>query len=106
GGGGCEGRPGRPAEADRPLRRAQVVDLATLYNENGAGCHGADGKLGAARPLNDPIYLTAAGVGRLRDVTAAGVDGSLMPGFAVAAGGMLTAEQIDIVVNGMRAHWC
>ena len=101
----CDALPGKPTEADRPLRPAQVVDFATLYNENCAGCHGADGKLGAARPLNDPIYLTAAGVGRLRDVTAAGVDGSLMPGFAVAAGGMLTAEQIDIVVNGMLSHW-
>lgn len=101
----CDALPGKPTEADRPLRPAQVVDFATLYNENCAGCHGADGTLGAARPLNDAVYLAAAGAGRLRDVTAAGVSGSLMPGFAAAAGGMLTDEQIDIVVNGMLSRW-
>ena len=35
----------------------QVVDFATLYGQNCAGCHGADGKLGPAPPLNDPLFL-------------------------------------------------
>jgi mono/diheme cytochrome c family protein len=101
----CDSLPGKPTEADRPLRPAQVVDFDTLYGANCSGCHGADGKLGAARPLNDPVYLAIAGADRLRQVTAAGVPDSLMPGFAGSAGGMLTDEQIDLIVRGMVSRW-
>ena len=45
----CDALPGKPTEAERPLRPSQVTDFATLYGENCAGCHGADGTLGAAR---------------------------------------------------------
>jgi mono/diheme cytochrome c family protein len=101
----CDALPGKPTEAERPLRPAQVVDFKELYTENCAGCHGADGRLGAARPLNDAVYLQAAGHDRLRQVTADGVPDSLMPGFAVNAGGPLTDQQIDIVANGMLSNW-
>ena len=53
----CDALPGKPTEAERPLRPAQVVDFNTLYGTNCAGCHGDNGTLGAARPLNDAIYL-------------------------------------------------
>lgn len=101
----CDGLPGRPTEAERPLRPAEVVDFATLYGTNCAGCHGADGRLGPARPLNDVVYLGAVGPERLRRITADGVPGSLMPGFGPAAGGNLTEQQIEIVVSGMIARW-
>jgi mono/diheme cytochrome c family protein len=89
----------------RPLRPEQVVDFDQLYGENCAGCHGADGQFGAARPLNDPVYLALAGAPRLEQVTAAGVPDSLMPGFGTAAGGVLTDQQIAIIVNGMLTRW-
>jgi len=101
----CDTMPGRPTEADRPLRPAQVVSFAQLYGENCAGCHGADGTRGAARPLNDPVYLALAGVDRLQWVTTYGVPDSLMPGFGPPAGGTLTKEQIDIIVREMQARW-
>lgn len=101
----CDALPGKPTEADRPLRPEQVVDFATLYGENCAGCHGADGKLAAARPLNDPLYLAVAGADRLRQITAGGVAGSLMPGFAISAGGTLTDQQIEILATQMVARW-
>ena len=102
---GCDTLPGRPSASDRPLRPAQVVDFEQLFGDNCSGCHGAQGRLGAARPLNDPVYLTIAGIDRMRQVTAAGVPGSLMPGFATAAGGTLTDQQIDIIVRGMVSRW-
>lgn len=101
----CDSLPGKPTPDERPLRPEQVVDFDQLYGENCAGCHGAEGKLGAARPLNDPVYLALAGATRLEQVTAAGVPGSLMPGFGAATGGSLTDQQIDIIVDGMLTRW-
>ena len=43
---GCDRLPGRPRRADRPLRPSQVMDFATLYGENCAGCHGTEGRPG------------------------------------------------------------
>jgi mono/diheme cytochrome c family protein len=82
-----------------------VVDFDQLYGENCSGCHGANGTLAAARPLNDPVYLALSGSDRLRAVTADGVPNSLMPGFSTAAGGTLTDQQISIVVGGMLSRW-
>jgi len=101
----CDSLPGKPTEADRPLRPGQVVDFATLYGQNCSGCHGKDGLLGAARPLNDPVYLTIAGRERMVQATANGVPGTTMPGFAASAGGMLADDQIGIIVDGMISTW-
>jgi mono/diheme cytochrome c family protein len=51
---GCERLPGRPDEAERYRRPAEVRDFETLYAEQCSGCHGADGRLGPTRPLADP----------------------------------------------------
>lgn len=55
--------------------------------------------------LADPIYLTIADDSVLRRVTANGVPGTSMPAFAKSAGGMLTDQQIDVLVLGMRERW-
>jgi cytochrome c oxidase cbb3-type subunit III len=102
---GCPPLPGKPAEKDRWSPPSQVTDFRQLYARNCAGCHGADGRLGAARPLNDPLYLAFAGADALRRVTANGVSGAAMPGFAQSAGGILTDRQIDLLVEGMSAQW-
>jgi mono/diheme cytochrome c family protein len=101
----CDAVPGKPTEAERPLRPAQVTDFDALYAANCAGCHGADGTRGAARPMNDPVYLALAGVERLRRITAEGVAGTPMPGFAASAGGMLTDQQVEILASGMVSRW-
>ena len=101
----CDSLPGKPTPDERPLRPEQVVDFDQLYGANCAGCHGAQGQLGAARPLNDPVYLALTGAARLAQVTAAGVPDSLMPGFGTAAGGSLTDQQVDIIVNSMLTRW-
>ena len=99
---GCDALPGRPHPA-APTAPAALFDRA--YGRNCAGCHGADGKLGAARSLNDPVYLAILGEERLRAIVADGVAGTSMPAFTVSAGGPLTDAQIDALATGMIARW-
>ncbi len=101
----CDALPGKPTAADRPLRASEVVSFEQLYGDNCAGCHGADGQHGGARPLNDPLYLAWLGQPALERIIAAGVPGSLMPGFAASAGGMLTEAQVQAIASGIHARW-
>ncbi|MGO9494943.1 MAG: c-type cytochrome, partial [Terracidiphilus sp.] len=51
---GCEHSPGYPpAPIARP---SQVTDFATLYSQNCAACHGANGQNGPALDLGNPEY--------------------------------------------------
>jgi mono/diheme cytochrome c family protein len=96
---------------DQRLQDAVVVapdairDFNVLYGVNCAGCHGADGKGGAARGLADPIFLQIANEATIRHVTSGGVPGTAMPAFAKTAGGALNDQQIDAIVRGMRLRW-
>jgi mono/diheme cytochrome c family protein len=102
---GCDAMPGRPRPADQPTLPSQVMGFAELYGQFCAGCHGADGRLGAARPLNDPIYLALVPPDRLRQIIAQGVPGTAMPGFAAAAGGPLTGAQVDALIHEILQRW-
>jgi cytochrome c oxidase cbb3-type subunit III len=102
---GCDSLPGRPTKADYPLRPSDVTDFSALYGENCAGCHGADGKFGAAIALNNPVYLTIVDDAAMRRVIADGVAGTAMPPFARSSGGSLTDRQIDLIVSGIRTSW-
>lgn len=101
----CESMPGRPLEEDRPIRPKDVTSFDVLWATNCAGCHGADGKFGAARALNDPLYLAWASDQDLRLVIQQGVDHTLMPAFSEGHGGSLTDKQVDIIVDEMRHRW-
>ncbi len=103
--GGCDRLSGRPTQADLPLRPTSVTDFATLYSENCAGCHGADGKSGAAIAMNNPVYLALIDDAAMRRVIAGGVPSTAMPPFAQSAGGSLTDHQIDLVIAGIRKSW-
>ncbi len=81
------------------------MSFAALYGGNCAGCHGADGRLGASRPLNDPVYLALVPRERLREVIARGVPGTSQPAFAPGSGGTLTDAQIDALVRGLAETW-
>jgi mono/diheme cytochrome c family protein len=81
------------------------MEFGTLYAENCAGCHGAEGRGGAAIALNDPVYLAIADKEAMRKVIATGVRGTSMPAFAQSAGGMLTDKQIDVITNEIRSRW-
>ena len=104
---GCDSASGKPKPglAAEQVRPDQVSDFETLYGQNCASCHGDHGRNGAALSLANPVYLAFAGPQNLQRVTAAGVPGTMMPGFAKSAGGMLTDQQINLIVQGMIQNW-
>jgi mono/diheme cytochrome c family protein len=83
----------------------QVTNFGTLYKDNCAGCHGQNGRQGAARPLNDGLYLALIGKERLGHVIANGVPGTTMPPFAEDQGGTLTDRQITVLTDEMQKKW-
>jgi len=99
---GCDRLPGRPGAREEVVRPEQVLDFNTLYKENCSGCHGADGKGGASIALRNPVFLAIADDATIQNIAAAGVAGTQMTPFAQSKGGMLTDQQIDVLVKGIR----
>jgi cytochrome c oxidase cbb3-type subunit III len=95
--------PGRPAVDSQVIPPGKILDFRYLYASNCAGCHGPDGKGGLAIGLANPVYLAIADDAAIRRVTAGGVPGTAMPAFAQPSGGMLTGDQINVIVGGIRA---
>jgi mono/diheme cytochrome c family protein len=83
----------------------EISDFAVLFRTNCAGCHGAEGRGGAALALADPVYLAIADDTVLTAAIRGGVSGSLMPAFAQSAGGPLTDQQVTALVRGIRSRW-
>jgi cytochrome c oxidase cbb3-type subunit 3 len=101
---GCD-LPGRPQPGPEVPRPETVTSFDRLYGENCAGCHGKDGDNGSATNLANPEYQALIDDASLRDVIANGEKGTLMPGFGPSTGGPLTEQQIDAIVQGIRARW-
>lgn len=102
--GGCD-LPGTPKPADRPISPREVTDFALLFQRNCTGCHGADGRLGPAPPLNDQLFLAIVPDDVLLKTVREGRRGTSMPGFAPQAGGTLTDEQVRILAAGIKNRW-
>jgi mono/diheme cytochrome c family protein len=102
---GCGSFHGKPRPGSETLAPDEILDFETLYSENCAGCHGSQGRGGAAIALADPVYLAVADDVVIRKVVANGMHGTAMPAFARNAGGMLTDKQIDVITSGMRSRW-
>jgi cytochrome c oxidase cbb3-type subunit III len=83
----------------------KVRDFEQLYGANCAGCHGADGRGGAALGLANPAYLAIASDDVIRRAITDGIPNTPMPAFARRAGGMLTDVQVEAIVTGMRTRW-
>ena len=96
---------GQPAKSSEVVAPREISDFAALYAENCAGCHGPEGRGGAAIALANPVYLAIADDSALRNVITNGVRGTSMPPFAESAGGLLTAKQIDTIVQNIRSRW-
>lgn len=101
---GCD-LPGRPKPGPEVSRPEAVLTFDALYDQNCAGCHGANGQNGAATNLANPEYQALIDDESLRDVIAKGEKGTLMPAFNTRNGGSLTSEQIEVILRGMRARW-
>jgi cytochrome c oxidase cbb3-type subunit 3 len=102
---GCGSPHGEPAKESETLAPNAVLEFSTLYRENCAGCHGTEGRGGAAIALANPVYLAIADDAAIRTVITKGVPGTAMPAFAQSAGGMLTDAQIDIITTQIRSRW-
>jgi cytochrome c oxidase cbb3-type subunit III len=102
---GCGAPHGQPNKGSEVLAPNEVLAFGTLYAENCAGCHGADGRRGAAIALGNPVYLAIANDAAIRKVIVNGVPGTAMPAFAESAGGMLTDAQIDVITKEIRSRW-
>jgi cytochrome c oxidase cbb3-type subunit III len=102
---GCGAPHGQPNKGSEVLAPNEVLEFGTLYAENCAGCHGAEGRGGAAIALANPVYLAIADDAAIRKVIANGVRGTAMPAFAESAGGMLTDAQIDVITKEIRSRW-
>jgi mono/diheme cytochrome c family protein len=79
-----------------------VLSFEALFGRNCAGCHGPNGRGGAAIPLGDPAYLAIADDENIRLAIEEGVSGTPMAAWSRSEGGMLTEEQIDVLVRGLR----
>jgi mono/diheme cytochrome c family protein len=101
--GGCGHAPGYPPNPI--LRPSEVTDFATLYKENCAACHGANGQNGPAMDLANPEYQALIDDATLRKWISGGMPGTEMPAFAQSEGGMLTDAQVSALIAGMRREW-
>lgn len=100
---GCDSieLPGKRNAARKPIAATQVVEFAPLYRRHCAGCHGADGQLGPAPPLNDPLFRAIVSPDELRRVVSRGRPATPMPAFAQDHGGPLTTEQVQVLADGI-----
>ncbi len=101
----CGSPPGRPQKGSEIPAPNEISDFRTLYAENCAGCHGTEGRGGAAMALADPVYLAVVDESAMRKIIANGVRGTSMPAFAQSAGGILTDKQIDVISSEIRSRW-
>ena len=96
---------GQPQKGSEPVAPNQVVDFGTLYAQNCAACHGAEGRGGASIALANPVYLAIVDENAVHNSIANGVRGTSMPAFAQSAGGLLTDEQINVITSGIFSRW-
>lgn len=96
---------GQPHGRAEVLAPNEVLDFGALFSANCAGCHGENGRGGAAIALASPVYLALADDHMIRNTIANGVRGTAMPAFAENAGGLLTNQQIDVITQQIRARW-
>ena len=101
----CTRLSGKPAPGPEVPRPDSVLDPVVLFNQNCAGCHGADGKHGPALMLSDPVYLAIVDDESLRSTISKGRSGTAMSAFAQKEGGMLTDAQVDAIIHGIRERW-
>jgi cytochrome c oxidase cbb3-type subunit III len=103
---GCDSPlPGKPDPKNKFVAPSEIKDFTKLYGKNCAGCHGKEGKMGPAPPLNDAVFLAIAPDDELAKVIAGGRKGTEMPAFAKEQGGTLTAEQVQILAVGLKKKW-
>ncbi len=97
--------PGQPRGVSLEGQPAKVEDFDALYRTSCSGCHGSDGRGGAALGLDNPVYLAIADEEIVRRIIADGVPHTAMPAFGAHAGGLLTDRQVEILAHGIHQRW-
>ena len=109
---GCK-MPGQP---NQPEPASEFANFTHLYRTHCSGCHGKDGTLGPAPPLNNALFLSSVPDAELLRVITegrplpkepgqVGPTGTLMPPFASTKGGPLTEEQVKVLATGLKSFW-
>jgi cytochrome c oxidase cbb3-type subunit 3/ubiquinol-cytochrome c reductase cytochrome c subunit len=101
---GCD-LPGKPKLDDQYVAPHKEMRFNVLFQENCVACHGVNGKLGPAPPLNDGLFLGLVPEPDLQRVISEGRAGTLMPAFALDNGGHLTADQVQVLAHGIKSNW-
>jgi cytochrome c oxidase cbb3-type subunit 3 len=78
-----------------------VANGKTVYEENCANCHGAEGEGGAGTALNSKAKLDSLGLENVKHSIEAGVEGTDMPAWE----GELSEEEIDDLVHFIFGEW-
>ena len=99
--GGCD-FPGRPKEIDGDAAAHQEPSFGSLFALHCAGCHGKDGFLGAAPPLNDALYRAIVPREQVEQAVRDGRKGTPMPAFGRRQGGTLSDDEIAVLVRGIK----
>jgi cytochrome c oxidase cbb3-type subunit 3 len=102
---GCDRKIGPPNDQEELMRPENVASFDRLYKQNCSACHGENGSGGPALDLANPKYPALVNDASLRRWITSGMPGTQMPAFGESAGGFLTAQQVGVLVTGMRARW-
>lgn len=97
----CDRLPGKPKEEDRWKPPQENKDFTKLFDTNCRACHSNGQTLGASISMNNPPYLALVPKEVMRKTIAEGISGTAMPGYSAKVGGMLTDEQINVLVDGI-----
>jgi cytochrome c oxidase cbb3-type subunit III len=98
---GCDRLPGKPKEEDRWKPPSEVKNFAQLFDTNCRACHSNGETLGASISMHNPPYLAVIPKEVMHKTIEEGIRGTAMPGYSAKVGGMLTDEQINILVDGI-----
>jgi cytochrome c oxidase cbb3-type subunit III len=102
---GCDRKIGPPNDQEELMRPENVASFDRLYKQNCSACHGENGSGGPALDLANPRYQALVDDASLRRWITSGMPGTQMAAFGESAGGLLTSQQIDVLVAGMRTRW-
>jgi cytochrome c oxidase cbb3-type subunit III len=98
---GCGRLPGRPKEEDRWKPPAENKNFAQLFDSNCRACHSNGRTFGPSISMNNPPYLAVAPKDVVHKAIEQGIPGTAMPAFSIKAAGLLTDDQINVLVEGI-----
>ena len=97
--------PGKPLESERERPYAYQLNPEKIFATSCAGCHGDDGRLGPAPPLNDRLFLAIYSPDQMLEILAGGRSDGLMPAFDAGHVGGLTEQQRQLLVKSIWKRW-